>query len=81
MRIKLSEIENIGNDIHTVLYDDPIRQHVRFGCDCGCGGDYYTAEEWDQLLDSIDEARDRIEQFCEKNNIELDVDIHFNEED
>ena len=42
---------------------DERRQSVRFGCDCGCGGDSYTGEEWDEMCDQADEARAKLVAF------------------
>jgi len=34
----------------------PDRMGVHFGCDCGCGGNNYTAEEWDAEVAAADVA-------------------------
>lgn len=33
------------------IEDDESRRSVRFGCDCGCGGDSYTDEDWDIMVE------------------------------
>jgi len=32
-------------------YDCPSCLEVHFGCDCGCGGDFYTPEDWDAEIE------------------------------
>lgn len=32
----------------TAILDAPWNSDVHFGCDCGCGGDSYSSEEWEQ---------------------------------
>ena len=71
--LKLSDIQELSGHINNALYEDPSRNEVKFGCDCGCGGDLYTYEEWTQILESIDESVAFIEEFCEKNDIEIDI--------
>lgn len=48
--------------VEDVLSDER-RMSVRFNCDCGCGGDAYTAEEWDDMCERADEARARLIAF------------------
>lgn len=43
--------------------DDERRMEVRFGCDCGCGGDYYTLDQWKDMCSRADEAKDKLRQF------------------
>lgn len=45
------------------IEDDQRDMEVRFGCDCGCGGDYYTEEEWDHMIYRSDLARDKLKEI------------------
>jgi hypothetical protein len=38
------------------IYDAPWNSGVHFGCECGCGGDGYTSEDWDYYADAEKEA-------------------------
>ena len=40
--------------------DDERQAHVRFGCDCGCGGSSFTAESWDRMCEAADTAREKL---------------------
>ena len=45
---------------------------VIIGCDCGCGGDYLSDVMDDPIYRVAPEA---IRAFCEKHNVDLDVEI------
>lgn len=52
------------SELTALIYDiesRPSRLSVIFGCDCGCGGDSYTSEEWELYEDRADEAIGRLE--------------------
>jgi hypothetical protein len=42
----------------------PIQTGVRFGCDCGCGGDNYTEEEWDDEIKYNERAIKNMKDLC-----------------
>lgn len=69
--MRFSEVCAIVHGIDDASYS-PSRSEVRFGCDCGCGGDSYTAESWDaeeaDALQAIKEAK----EFCTEFGIEYD---------
>lgn len=52
--------------------DSEMGMSVIIGCDCGCGGDYLS-DVMDDPIYRI--APDAIVSFCEKHNVELDVEI------
>ena len=35
---------------------------VHFGCDCGCGGNYYTSAEWDFILSEGEKSQAILEE-------------------
>ena len=47
------------------------------GCDCGCGGDYYSdnSDAWDEMVEVNDRTKLKIKKFCEETVIEFDIDI------
>ena len=53
---------DLANYVHSIDYR-PSALGVRFGCDCGCGGDSYTAEEWDEGEQLADEAIEALTQL------------------
>lgn len=69
--MKMSDIAEIFRN-----YDDaswsPSRMSVNLGCDCGCGGDAYTIERWNEEEDAADEAIQKMKDFCQKFGIEYD---------
>jgi len=69
--MKLSELHQLF-----LAYDNaswsPSRMSVKFGCDCGCGGDNYTAESWDAEEKEAEEAIAKMKEFCKEFGIEYD---------
>lgn len=59
-----------------VLYEEalwsPSRTSVRYGCDCGCGGDSYTSERWDMEEQQAQDAIDTLKAFCADIGVEYD---------
>ena len=50
--MKFHELENMVYRIANA----PWNNEVKFGCDCGCGGNNYTAEQWEEEGRLFDEA-------------------------
>ena len=69
--MKFTELLEAVNDYGNAMYS-PSRSEVRFGCDCGCGGDSYTAESWDAEEQAAAEAIDRMKQMCAELGIQYD---------
>lgn len=69
--MKLSDLIQILNTYENAMYS-PSRSEVRFGCDCGCGGDSYTAESWDAEEDAAAEAIVAMKAFCKEYGFEYD---------
>lgn len=55
------------------VYSDA-NSEVRYGCDCGCGGDFYTSESWDEMLADAEQAKQEFVAFCEQLGVEWDLD-------
>lgn len=54
------------DELRSYVYDienDPSRSEVRFGCECGCGGDSYTIEEWETVCNAADVATQKLEEL------------------
>lgn len=64
-------LDEIAGAYRAAMYS-PSRLGIHFGCDCGCGGDSYTSEEWDEEERLADEAIAAAKEFCEKNGITYD---------
>ena len=69
--MKLSDLEILMSDYENAKWA-PDRMGVHFGCDCGCGGDSYTAEQWDEECAAADIYINKMKEFCEKYNIDYD---------
>ena len=69
--MKLSELHEVFSAYESAMYS-PSRSAVRFGCDCGCGGDSYTSESWDAEEQAAADAIVAMKTFCDENNIEYD---------
>lgn len=50
----------------------PSRMSVHLGCDCGCGGDDYTPESWDEEEREADKAIAEAMNLCRQLGIEYD---------
>ena len=57
--IDFYELVNLVSEIES----DPARNAVIFGCDCGCGGEFYTEEEWEDLCVAASVAQETLEKF------------------
>ena len=71
--MKFSELEELVRNYQSVQFI-PSRLGVMFGCDCGCGGDLYTLEEWNYHESEAQKDIDKMKEWCYNNNIEWDVD-------
>lgn len=38
------------------IYDAPWNSEIHFGCECGCGGDSYSQDDWDSYAEAEKEA-------------------------
>lgn len=69
--MKFSDIAKLVYDYENASYS-PSRVSVKFGCDCGCGGDSYTTESWNKEEDAAELAINEVKSFCEKYGFEYD---------
>lgn len=69
--MKFSELVTLFNDYENALYS-PSRSEVKFGCDCGCGGDSYTKESWDEEEQYAADSIVKMKEFCTKYGIYYD---------
>lgn len=58
-QIKFYDLVSLIDDIR----QDERRSSVIFGCDCGCGGEFFTYEEWDDMCERADKAREKLEKI------------------
>jgi hypothetical protein len=70
-KMKFSELETLLYEYNSAM-GSPSRMHVIFGCDCGCGGDSYTEESWDEAERNASKTIQKVKNFCRQNNIEYD---------
>ena len=58
-------------------YSDALRSDancdVHYGCDCGCGGDLYTLDDFELMCKEFDEAEQAFKELCEKLGIDFDI--------
>lgn len=69
--MKFTELLKLVDEYESARYS-PSRTEVHFGCDCGCGGDYYTIESWKAEEQEATDAIEKMKQWCIDNNIEYD---------
>lgn len=72
--MKASELNLIVEEFNTYYICGPSNMAVHFGCDCGCGGDTYTIEDWDELNILVNESYRNYKEFCEIYEIPWDYD-------
>jgi hypothetical protein len=63
--LKFSELVNLIRDYEDATWS-PTALGIKFGCDCGCGGDAYTAESWDEAEQDAADAVVKAKEFCTK---------------
>lgn len=68
-----SEVFRIARDYEYDYLYSPLNTDVKLGCDCGCGGDTYTDEEWEEMIVAYYEADKEFKEFCEQHGIEWDM--------
>lgn len=44
-------------------YSAPSLSSVIFGCDCGCGGDWYNYEDWEYYENASEAAKKELQDF------------------
>ena len=68
-----------ASELHEFIYEydcyrtSPSDMSVIFGCDCGCGGDIYTYEEWDQAHEESDRVKSQFRELCDQLGLEYDM--------
>ena len=60
------ELLRVATDYQTLYVEADVNSDVRFGCDCGCGGDYYESNpgEWEDMVTESNEAYDAFKELC-----------------
>jgi hypothetical protein len=69
--MKFSELKELFDNYEQARWS-PSRMHVNFGCDCGCGGDFYTQESWDAEEAQADKDIYKMKEWCYNNGVEWD---------
>lgn len=73
-QMKASELYSAVQDFESYYLHSDLNMEVHLGCECGCGGDSYTLESWNEMCNAADEARKEFKQFCESLGVEWDYD-------
>jgi hypothetical protein len=79
MTVKISEVVQLLEEFQNNVYYSDITLEVHHGCSCGCGGDSYTSETWDEMCNSYDETETKCIKFCEVNGFDYDFGIDSEE--
>jgi len=58
-------------DLHEVIMSSDINTGVHFGCDCGCGGDTYTSEQWDKMVKDTEDAEENLLNLLSKITLKI----------
>lgn len=70
--MRASEIKNLFQNYECAL-GSPSRMSVILGCDCGCGGDYYTIDSYIAEEGAADKAVKDLKEAMENLGIEWDL--------
>lgn len=73
--MKASELLTVVLDYDQLVRCSDLRSSVIFGCDCGCGGDYYDDEAWAQMCEGYDKSLAEFNALCNTLGIENDLEI------
>ena len=68
--MKASELQRLFD----TFYDTEVCSTMIFGCDCGCGGDLYTLEEWGSMHEDSYKATKGLKEALASLNVEWDFD-------
>lgn len=75
--MKLSQVISVLDNFSNNVIHTPFIEEVHFSCDCGCGGDSYTSDEWESLSKVYDATVDEAIVLCDQLGLIYD----FNDED
>ena len=61
-----NELLQIATDYQTYYVVSDLNSGMIFGCDYGCGGDYYASnpDAWDDMFTDSDDAYDAFKELC-----------------
>lgn len=73
-KIKSNELIDAIENFTSYRYT-PSDEGVHYGCDCGCGGDYYSRnpEDWDKAHEIVYKYRVELKDILDKLGIEIDT--------
>lgn len=69
--MKLSEFFEL---VENAKESTPSEEGIHFGCDCGCGGEFYTGDDWDDVHNDSDAARKKLLTILINNNVITEID-------
>lgn len=64
LAITAADILIAVRDFDDYYVQSPANGGVHLGCDCGCGGDSYSLEDWEIAHMEGDRAYDRFKAMC-----------------
>ena len=69
--MKASELQKLFDEHY--YNDSPSEMDVHYGCECGCGGDSYTPESWDEAHKKAYESKENLKMALDKLGVEWDL--------
>lgn len=72
--MKASEFVSAYQDYEYNCLRSDLNMGVSFGCNCGCGGDSYTDESWQAMIEAYEEHEAQFKEVCEQIGLEWDYD-------
>lgn len=72
--MRVSEFVSAYQDYEYNCLHSDLNMSVRLGCDCGCGGDSYTNESWQAMIETYDESEAEFKKVCSQLGLEWDYD-------
>ena len=72
-KIKASKLVELFDMFDAYRYT-PADEGVIYGCDCGCGGDCYDNESWDEAFEMSEKTTRELREALESLGVEWDLD-------
>lgn len=69
MDLKMQDLLEVVSRYEYYVIKSDLNTGVHYGCDCGCGGDAYTQEGWDEMIRDYKEAIADMKELCQKLDI------------
>lgn len=71
--MQASKLKELFDNFEIYCLEADCNHEVHYGCDCGCGGDTYDSESWDDMLENSDKAYNALKTALESLGVVWDI--------